>query len=114
MAAGRNFERGVGLSHEDAHVFAGEEGSGKDGRELDAIGGDAFDVELVDAVLDLVVTANQPDLHFFGLGWIVSEIGQQFVELCRHGFDLVLGMVKGLEAMAYPTTFMNKVCDRLR
>jgi hypothetical protein len=23
-------------------------------------------------------------------------------------------MVKGLEAMAYPTTFMNKVCDRLR
>jgi hypothetical protein len=60
------------------------------------------------------VTANQPDLHLFGLGWIVSEIGQQFVELCGHEFGLVLGMVKGLEAMAYPTTFMNKVCDRLR
>jgi len=29
-------------------------------------------------------------------------------------FASLLGTVKGLEAAAYPTTFMNKVCDRLR
>jgi hypothetical protein len=68
-----------------------------------------LDVELVDDVIYLLPTADDPDLGLIAVGVL-----QQFIELCRHGFFLILGMVKGLEAAAYPTTFMNKVCDRLR
>ena len=74
-----------------------------------AVVGHFFDVHFVDGVVDLFSGADDPDL-----GSVVVWILQQFVELCRHGFCLILGMVKGLEAMASQTTFMNKVCDRLR
>jgi hypothetical protein len=60
-------------------------------------------------VIDLLATADDPDLGLVGV-----RVLQQFVELCRHGFGLIVGTFKGLEAAASPTTFMNKVCDRLR
>jgi len=100
---------GDGSADEEGHILAGGERGGNHGAELVAVGDDALDVEFVDNVVDLLAAADDPDLGLIGM-----RVLQQFVELCRHGFGLVLGMVKGLEAMAYPTTFMNKVCDRLR
>ena len=74
-----------------------------------AVGSHFFDVHFVDDVVDLLAGSDNPDLRS-----VAMRICQQFVELCGHDSCLILGMVEGLEAMAYPTTFMNKVCDRLR
>jgi len=76
---------GLGLSHEDGHPFTAGKGGGQHGGKLAAVGDDAFDVELVDVVLDLLAGADDQDLDAVVLGVIVAKIGQQFVELCGHG-----------------------------
>ena len=70
-----------------------------------AVGDDAFDVELVDVVLDLLAGADDQDLDAIVLGVIVAKIGQQFVELCGHDNCLIVGMFKGLEAAESPNHF---------
>ena len=82
------------LPGEYRHVLAHGERGWNNGRELGAVVGYVFDVELVDQMADLLSTADDPNLRFFG-----RRNGQQFVQLCGHRGILADALLCGEEKL---------------
>jgi hypothetical protein len=88
------------LPHQHTHVFTRSEWSRDDGGEFGAVAGKLSHIALVDQMVDLFATANNPNLRFF-----LSRNGQQFIEFCGHGHDdslLMLVKEEELKVWTYP------------